>query len=98
MTAMIDTLLARKIGKGSQKSEVNLMKQQHVTHDLANQIQQANAEVTCKELPTIQGYGVELGQLFQNLIIMRLSILIPGAPVIEISVLPTKTLYIKPLM
>ncbi|MEC7267530.1 MAG: PAS domain-containing sensor histidine kinase [Bacteroidota bacterium] len=88
MTAMIDTLLDySKIGKGSQKSEVNLNEiVQHVTHDLANQIQQAKAQVTCKELPTIQGYGVELGQLFQNLINNAIKYTDPSVPpIIEIS-------------
>ena len=77
MTAMIDTLLDySKIG-GAQKSEVNLNEIQHVIHDLANQIQQANAQVTCKELPTIQGYELSWDSFFKTLSIMRLSILIP---------------------
>ena len=50
MTAMIDTLLDySKIGKGSQKSEVNLNEiVQHVTHDLANQIQQTKPKLHAK--------------------------------------------------
>ena len=47
-------------------------------------------------MPTIQGYGVELGQLFQNLINNAIKYTDPSIPpVIEISAPPTKTLCTK---
>lgn len=60
---------------------------QQVLADLHVSVQENNAEITCSDLPVIDGYATEMKQLFQNLITNAIKFHKPGeAPKIHISV------------
>jgi len=91
IAGMLDDLLryTRHEDEPLRPIDLNLLLQEVVT-DLSETIHRHGGEVTARPLRTIQGYGTQLRQLFQNLISNALKFRRPGVvPRVDIQALST---------
>lgn len=92
MKSMIDGLLNfSRIGKSSRLEKVDTLKViQELEKDLSLRIQQTDTQINVGSLPVVNGYKIELRQLFQNLILNAIKFT-KKKPLIKIDCVETQT-------
>ena len=83
MSLLVDDLLAySQLGQASmQKETIDLNEKiRNILEDIEVLIQEKSATIETENLPTIEGYRIQLQQLFQNLLTNALKYTKPGVP------------------